>query len=91
MSKRDFFIQNRQAIADALPHGAVKIIADALKINRITVDRALNLGWKGEFVEQICHKCMLLIEVAETAPTLCTRYNAVALLDGMEKRQHAAV
>lgn len=62
-----FFKANRAQITAALPHGAIRIISNALGISYPTVNRVFINGWTPEHHAECCRRAIKLIEAA-TSP-----------------------
>lgn len=75
MEKLEFFKTNRQRIANALPHGSVKMLASAMKVNRATVDALMFTGRIGDSWLDFLHRALLIIYAVGTDDALIDEYS----------------
>ena len=62
MSSTQFFLEHRLSIRKRLPHGSIMILAKALGISNISVEKCFTAGWTKERHPEILRRSMLLIE-----------------------------
>lgn len=74
MEKLDFFKTNRRRIANALPHGSVKMLAHAMQCNRATIDFLMNTNRIGDHWEEFMKRALLVIYAFGTDDALVEEY-----------------
>ncbi len=73
-AKLEFFKANRQRIANALPHGSVKMLALAMGCNRATVENLMNTNRIGDHWEDFLQRSLLVIYAVGTDNALIKDY-----------------